>query len=296
MNRAGTTNHSYLYHIFTLYTHASSPVLKEASYELLRGILASSILFEHDPDELGIWLSVLPSERASVVDGHGHEEGSGDGGGMKDVLEMLDECILRCLKTPYRYIEESLSIIRSSSSSSHSRPSASSSDAMDVDVDVDGDVRGDGEQGMRYRPEELPSPLLMTLLEQLSARSTKDLIAPTAIISIMTFIRQLAVLLVGKQPDLRLSRALHSRMSKIVDDMVAGHNDDGHDEEKREGWRKAVRIARRERDLLESVIQGIEKPIEAPLPPPSPQATEFFPLYERKAIGTSSSSPLLYVY
>ncbi|KZT38705.1 hypothetical protein SISSUDRAFT_1061745 [Sistotremastrum suecicum HHB10207 ss-3] len=276
-NKLGTTNHSYLYHIFTLYNHYSSSErfapLKNASYDLLGSILANSILFEHDPEELGIWLEVLPTSRPSPATNDAQISGGGEAGGMKDVLEMLDDCILRCMKTPYRYIEESLSATRSSPPSP---PSPSNANAMDVDGDVDGEE-------IRYQPHELPSPLLLTLLEQLTTRISKRLISPSSIIALFSFVRGLVILILGKQPDLVFARNVHERLARCVQDMKVNDGDsDG-------GWSEAIVVGRKERDLLGACIEGIEKPIEKPLPGASASANEFFPIYERRAIGLDES-------
>ncbi|KZS90936.1 hypothetical protein SISNIDRAFT_487949 [Sistotremastrum niveocremeum HHB9708] len=275
-NKLGKTNHSYLYHIFTLYNHYSSSEsykpLRDASYDLLRSILANSILFEHDPEELGIWLEVLPTSRPSPATNDAQISGGGEAGGMEDVLEMLDDCILRCMKTPYRYIEESLSATRSSPHSPHSPPSLSN--AMDVDDVPDVDA-----EETRYQPNELPSPLLLTLLEQLTTRISKRLISPSSIIALVSFVRQLVVLILGKQPSLVFAQNVHERLARCVQDM----EDNGGGEDR--GWQEAVVVGRKERDLLGACIEGIEKPIEKPLPGASASANEFFPIYERRAIG-----------
>ena len=63
------------------------------------------------------------------------------------LLTFLDDSIRRCLKTPYKYLEDSLHFVPSSS-------------------------------GEPISPKEAPSPLLVTLLEQLAAKVKAKLLSP----------------------------------------------------------------------------------------------------------------------
>lgn len=111
--------------------------------------LSTSLLFPHDPDEVQIWLSILPlTKRAS--DAH-----AADGTSLPDegeiMVNLLDECIQRCLKTPYRYLEE-LDVLREA---------------------AEGQQQGIGDDA-----QGVCGPLLMTLLEQLSAKINGQHLAP----------------------------------------------------------------------------------------------------------------------
>ena len=127
---------------------------------LLRHTLSSTILFQHDVDELELWLSSLP------LDGRTTPTEAPDGTPLDNeadgVVAFLDDCAQRCLKTPYRYLEN-----------------LERSWALGNDED------------MTNQPASLPSPLLMTVLEQLEAKLKTGLLSPSDALSIFTYVRKL---------------------------------------------------------------------------------------------------------
>ena len=166
--KLGSTGRTHLHFLLKIYV--SSPAsIKKACLDLLQTLLGPSVLFSHDvtASELPLWLAVLPCTVRSpnAVSPHGlplSDERSA-------VLEFLDDCVLRCAKTPYRYLE-------------------------DVAALAPG-----------YAPSQLPSPLLGTLLEQLAAPRAFE---ASDSIAILAFVRKLAFALVGRQPDLRCAIAI----------------------------------------------------------------------------------------
>jgi nucleolar pre-ribosomal-associated protein 1 len=146
---------------------------------LLRHILGESILFQEDPDESDLWIVSLPSSRRSP----GTE--SPDGASLTDeadgVITFLDDCVQRCLKTPYRYIEDSYGI------------------------------RNADNQGL----DVYPSPLFMTVLEQLSIKIEKKSLSPSDALALATFVRKLVVGLMQKFEDVEALPAI----AKKVDGM-----------------------------------------------------------------------------
>lgn len=128
--------------------------------------LGQGVLFEHDPSEVEVWLESLPQTSNT---------------GISRLLSFLDECFQRCNKTPYKYLEDSLSFFSSQKNSSA--------------MDVDGDERPTNLQF-------LPSPLLFTLVEQLKAKIQGKIITPADNLDIVSFLRRLFVLLPGKRLDL----------------------------------------------------------------------------------------------
>lgn len=155
----GSTGKTYLHALLTLYI--ASPSSHSSSRALLTSLLGGSVLFSHDPSEFSLWLSALPtikrSPGAKGMGSDGEEIELEDEGAA--VLAFLDDCISRCLKTPYRYLEDLSSLC---------------------------------EEGTT--PTATPSPLLATVLEQLAA---KNLGASDAL-ALFTFVRKLAFSLVGK--------------------------------------------------------------------------------------------------
>ncbi|KAH7101182.1 ribosome 60S biogenesis N-terminal-domain-containing protein [Auriculariales sp. MPI-PUGE-AT-0066] len=159
--KLGSTGRTHLHFLLKVYLSGEASI-QAACADLLKTLLRPSVLFSHDASgsELALWLDALPrTQRApdarSPDDFALTDEAAG-------VMAFLDECITRCTKTPYRYLE-------------------------DVQALASG-----------YAPSQLPSPLLATLLEQLAAPRT---FAPSDSLAIFTFIRKLVLTMVGRQPD-----------------------------------------------------------------------------------------------
>lgn len=125
-----------------------------------------------------MWLSALPTRRSSNSSLELPEDLS-----LKDeaetVIGFLDDCIQRCLKTPYRYIEEM-----------HALASPGT---------------------QKSTPDELPSPLVMTVLEQLSAKMVGKP-AHSDVFALAIFLRRLVLRLSSVQHDLFF---LHHIAAKI---------------------------------------------------------------------------------
>jgi len=155
------------------------PAIRIALSSLLRHILSQSILFQEDPHESDLWLKALPTMRpwdgGEVI----------DGGPLLDeanaVITFLDDCVQRCLKTPYRYLEDARSLAQTLTSNAESEP----------------------------------SPLLMTLVEQLDAKVGNKLLIPSHTLGITSFIRKLLFYLSSKQLDLQFLRAVAVRIDEI---------------------------------------------------------------------------------
>lgn len=82
----GCAPRSHLHFLLAAYVSVPSEVLRASCGELLTRVLGATALFAHDVSELEAWLASL-----------GHAATS--------LLNFLDDCALRCLKTPYRYAE-----------------------------------------------------------------------------------------------------------------------------------------------------------------------------------------------
>lgn len=97
-------SHSNLYILLKMYAVTQSMAIRSATAVLLQHSLSSSLLFQHDPDELVLWLRSLPST-ARPVDAQ-----APDGTSLTDerdaVISFLDECAQLCAKIPYRFLEE----------------------------------------------------------------------------------------------------------------------------------------------------------------------------------------------
>ncbi|KAK7040796.1 hypothetical protein VNI00_009702 [Paramarasmius palmivorus] len=182
IGKAGSSKHSNLYillkaialfraHRFanTSTTHAMVCVLTG----LLDQILGGSILFQQSShvnladSEVSVWISCLPqSFRISST--------CPDGAVLSDEIEsvtvFLDECIHRCIKTPYRYIDDLKSLVE---------------EIRNQEANDNGGTTPNEESG------GLPSPLLMTLIEQLKMKVERNLLTPSDVLSLALFFRKL---------------------------------------------------------------------------------------------------------
>jgi nucleolar pre-ribosomal-associated protein 1 len=148
---------------------------------LLRKLLLVSIMFEHDHGELEIWLDALPAlssagditQRAFLIAQQIH------------LLSFLDECVRRCMKTPFRYIEDVTSLVPDYFSPME-------------------------------RPHELITPLIMTIVEQLRAKIMGQLISTEAAGVVMGYLKRVIVGLSGKMTDGRWLLALLSNVEEAV--------------------------------------------------------------------------------
>lgn len=152
-----------MYHLLNLYLTTPHSATRITTASLISKLFASSVLFEHDPQEITTWLtSLLDTSRTSSAT-------EADAVKLQALLPFLDDCLKRCLKTPYKYLEESLEFDVSSQSPHHS---------------------------------ELPSPLFVTLLEQLAAKIKAKLLKSDEVEVLASFIAGLALALAGKQQSL----------------------------------------------------------------------------------------------
>ena len=186
------SSHSHLYHIMMLRARSPSHHVREAAASLAATILARSILFEHDMSEPFAWLDALPAVKRSP------DARAPDGTSLVDeltcVASFLDECISRCLKTPYHYLENILDMCYGSDSGLHASESNSSS----------------------RPPQFAPSPLLGTIFEQFVAKQNKHLLSPPETLAIVTYLRKALAGLVGKQPDVACTLRIHEVFCTLI--------------------------------------------------------------------------------
>jgi len=111
------------------------------------------------------------------------------------VVDFLDDCVQRCLKTPYRYLEEKDALARS------------------VLQNVTED---EGHRVLSDHHEVLCSPVLITVLDQLGAKIANNLLTPSDVLAITTFIRKLVFNLSSKQHNLVFLSAIIDRVDVLV--------------------------------------------------------------------------------
>ncbi|KAH7907124.1 ribosome 60S biogenesis N-terminal-domain-containing protein [Hygrophoropsis aurantiaca] len=180
--------HSHLHILLKTLSTTRISALRVTLRSLLWQILSQSILFQEDPEEIDLWLTSLPSTR------RGLDSGTPDGTQLTDevegVIAFLDDCVQRCLKTPYRYFEG----IQELSAQA-----------------VESAAKDEADNAANYA-DILPSPLLMTVIEQLGAKLATNLLSPSDTLSIFTFVRKLLFKISGKQQDLRLLLLISNKL------------------------------------------------------------------------------------
>lgn len=250
LSHHGVASHSNLRILLQGYLETRSAAQRREIGLLLRHVLAGDPLFQHDPEEIYLWLECIPS--ASSRGGTKSPDGVVllDGGAI--VVKFLEECFLRCARAPYKYLEI-LSAVTSPLSSSYNDST---------------------EDSIAKRPELFPSPVLMTVVEQLSALVKKDP-SPSDLYSLSAFIRHLIFRLSQKTQSLWFTQAI----AKKVDSIFGG--------DVLPGYPSIMEAVRREVRILRACLAGLE---DAPQSTPgviADQMQTFLAKVEGAPLGTS---------
>jgi len=182
----GSSSHSNLYVLLKAFTVSEVSATRVALTSLLQHILSESIMFQEDPDEPYLWLASLPTMRRAA--GAEAPDGAPLTGEGDSVIVFLDDCVQRCLKTPYRYIDE-LYALTSETKDDHE---------------------------LVERLDTYPSPLLITIFEQLNAKIAAGLLSPSDVLAIASFVRKLVIKLSSKQQNLQFLRAFAEKVDVVL--------------------------------------------------------------------------------
>ncbi|KAF8706710.1 Ribosome 60S biogenesis N-terminal, partial [Rhizoctonia solani] len=161
------SQHTHMYRLLSLHLRTPYPQLRAASASLVVRLLGSGVLFEHDPKEILAWIESLP--RTKYTNPTGTEDD------ITIFLGFFDDVLSRCVKTPYKYLEQGKQLYSSS-----------------------GDI------------SRMPSPLFMALLEQLRHKPMES----TSRRLIASFTSRLIKVLVGKM-ELKDAKAIAGYMRDI---------------------------------------------------------------------------------
>ena len=101
------------------------------------------------------------------------------------VIAFLDECVQRCLRTLYRYVEAQRSLVSSQSS------------------------------GLDHL-DEYPSPLIMTLFEQFEAKTNNKSLCPVHVIGVTAFLGKLIFYLASKTKSLYFLKAYAEKIDAVL--------------------------------------------------------------------------------
>jgi nucleolar pre-ribosomal-associated protein 1 len=184
---------SYISILLTAYSSVDITAIRDTIRSLVQHIFSGSILFEHDPEEVHLWLSSLPIGARPF-------DAESPGGTLlfnerSAVVDFLDDCIQLCLKAPYGYIEEL--------STSSSETTAAND----------------------YQPGgNTLSPLLAAVIEQISSKIPTGL-SPSDTLAIVSFVRRLIVRLAGKMEGLGLLVRLSEKLVSLpVSEILEEHH------------------------------------------------------------------------
>ncbi|CCA67773.1 hypothetical protein PIIN_01597 [Serendipita indica DSM 11827] len=217
----GDSQQTQLRQIIHLYMLPTGPILSETYSDLLRSVLAPSPLFEHDPQELNVWLEALPrgARRVNAKDP--------DGAALADERDtmslVLDQCIRTCIKSPWRYIEAAQSYYLLA------YPAANSSDENHKEA-----LEG-------YTHFHAASPLLVALLDTFGSILSGSTDSPTsAALAIVTYLRQVILGVSIKQPDEQYAARVANRLERAVSES----DKSSHSATLLEGISREIRILR----------------------------------------------------
>ncbi|CAE6428618.1 unnamed protein product [Rhizoctonia solani] len=145
------SQHTHMYRLLALHLRTPYSPLRAASAALIVRLFENSVLFEHDPKEVLAWIESLPRNRYACSPNAEDD--------ITIFLTFFDDVLSRCIKTPYKYLEQGKQLYSSS---------------KDISC--------------------MPSPLLMTVLEQLRHKPME----PPSRRLVASFLARLVKLLVGK--------------------------------------------------------------------------------------------------
>ncbi|KAJ7109702.1 ribosome 60S biogenesis N-terminal-domain-containing protein [Mycena crocata] len=179
--KTASSGKSHLHVLLSAFSACEIPALRNTLTKLVVHLLSESIPFQQNQEEPSLWLSALPKARPSSSH-HKTPEGVSLADEAETVITFLDDCVQRCIKGPYQYIEDLQTLYHAES-----------------------------EQSSR---DEIPSPLIMTILEQLRAKMKGKQPSPSDVFALAAFLRRLVLRLSSTQHDLSF---LHRIVSKIND-------------------------------------------------------------------------------
>lgn len=99
-HKAAGSTHTYVYHMLQLYLGTRHAHTRAAVSRLLQSKLSATLLFDHDADEVEVWLDALPRTRRPDVPASATLMTE-----QLHLLAMLDDCLRRVLQRPYVYLE-----------------------------------------------------------------------------------------------------------------------------------------------------------------------------------------------
>ncbi|KAF9110441.1 hypothetical protein BGX27_006334 [Mortierella sp. AM989] len=196
-NKAQDGSSSHLSKLLSLFLTTVHPQIKVLTRRLISKLLGDSILFQHDPSEANLWVEAIP------ISNYEQPVLTTD---QTRFLHFLDDCVARCLRAPYKYVDQSSSILRTVQ-----EPLIADDDGMQDETDR---IAWSLSVSRHQDFTQSFSPLLMTILEQFQHIYAKEATRDVAH-SIAAFLHRLLPTLVWNQN--RTSSFAVECMSRIQD-------------------------------------------------------------------------------
>ncbi|KAF9403252.1 hypothetical protein BGX21_005853 [Mortierella sp. AD011] len=180
-NKAQDGSSSHLSKLLSLFLTTAHPQIKVLTRRLISKLLGESILFQHDPSEANLWVEAIP------ISNYGQPALTTD---QTRFLHFLDDCVARCLRTPYKYVDQSSSILKALQ-----EPLVAEYDEMQDETDR---LAWTLSTSQHQDYTQSFSPLLMTIIEQFQHVYAKEASKDVAR-SITAFLYRLLPTLVWNQ-------------------------------------------------------------------------------------------------
>ncbi|KAG1732030.1 uncharacterized protein EDB91DRAFT_1058414 [Suillus paluster] len=239
--KVANSSNTYLHALVRIFCATPTTAVRSTLRSLLKKTLAESILFQEDPDEVDLWLDSLPT----TCRGEGSE--APDGAALTEesdsVATFLDDCAQRCIKTPYRYLEALRDLLP-----------------------------------MENTAVDVPSPLLMTVLEQFAAKLAGKLLTPSDGLALAGFLRRLVFKLASKQRDLAFLHILSAKVDAA-----------GMPENLFSQYPSVTAAIRREVSIMDKCFSHFQEVRSRSEPTTSPEVEDFLTKIERVPLPESSS-------
>lgn len=186
---------SHLHGLLSLLLSTSNKHVATLTRKLLVKTLSDTFMFNHDSEEINIWLDSLP--RKLIKNSEKQEASSQISDEQMLILNYLDDCINRFTKAQYKYMDSALEIVKQTNS--------------EIQADSENERLALSILNQSSLIDRQPfSPLLITFMEQFGyVKDGSEVIA--------RFIHSLYVRLLGKQIIAGyLSNVFHKYMEKHI--------------------------------------------------------------------------------
>jgi nucleolar pre-ribosomal-associated protein 1 len=181
--KVGASGRTNMFVLLKQYIITDVSTIRLGLASLMKRQMSETLLFQHQPEEVETWLSALNFVSYMPL--------PGASGSTHDTVDSLfafvDDCIQRCLKTPYRYLDE--------------RDQANANSA---------DRTAEGKTEC--------SPLLFAVLEQFHAKVTGSLLSSSSLLRVTCFIRDVIFNLATAYFDLSLFEECARRAAEALNE------------------------------------------------------------------------------